>query len=112
MKRRWLGQIEVPAAAVTAAIALATSAITGIVTFTVGEARATAEFRADVAAHGRKLDRLDGLPVDDLKRLPARFEVYVAAAEMQAKAAASQALTVARMERMLAAGVRPAGLKR
>jgi hypothetical protein len=110
--RLWRGQIEVPAAVITAAVALVTSAITGIVTFTVAEARATAEFRADVAAHSRKLDRLDGLPVEDLKKLPARFEVYVAAAEMQAKAAASQALTVAKMERMLAAGVRPASGKR
>ena len=85
MKLRALGQIEVPAAVVTAVVALATSALTGVTTYTLAEARATAAYRATVESHSYELERLRGLPVADLKALPARFEVLVSAAEAQAK---------------------------
>lgn len=80
-----MGQIEVPAAVVTAVVALTTSALTGVTTFTLAEARATAAFRATVESHSFELDRLRGLPVDDLKRLPSRFEALVSASEAQTK---------------------------
>jgi hypothetical protein len=99
------GQVTVPAAAITAAITLATSAVTGVVTYTLAEAHATAEFRATLADHSAQIDRLRGLPVEDLKALPARFEVFVAAAE-------SQAQSVAEMKRILQGSVRTAGGKR
>lgn len=105
MKLGGLGQVEVPAAVVTAAVALITSALTGVVTFTVAEARAAAEFRTVVASHTMELDRLRGLPVEDLKALPARFEVFVAAAESQAK-------SVEEMKRLLQNGARPASYRR
>jgi len=95
------GQVTVPAAVITAAVALGTSAVTGVVTYTVAEAHATAEFRATLADHSTQIDRLRGLPVDDLKALPARFEVFVAAAE-------SQAASVAEMKRILQGNVRTA----
>jgi len=99
-----LGQITVPAAVITAVIALASSAVTGVVTFTLAEARATTEFRAEVADHRRALRELEGLPISDLKRLPARFEAFMLAAEAQAK-------TVDRIELLLRGGVRTAGGK-
>lgn len=79
------GHIEVPTAVVSTGVALVASALTGIVTFTVAEARAAAQFRATMADHTEQIDRLRSLPVDDLKRMPARFEIFVAAAEAQAK---------------------------
>lgn len=100
-----LGQVEVPAAVITAAVALITSALTGVVTFTIAEARATAEFRAELADHREVLKDLRGLPVSDLKALPARFEVFVAAAEMQAK-------SVEEMKRLLQRDTRPASMRR
>lgn len=100
-----LGQVEIPAAAVTAAIALLASGVTWLISSTWAEARAAAEFRTTIASHSLELDRLRGLPVDDLKRLPGRFEVFVAAAEMQAK-------SVEEMKQLLKAGVRPASGKR
>lgn len=100
-----LGQVTVPAAVLTAAITLVSSAMTGVVTFTIAEAKATAEFRTEVADHRRALKELEGLPVEDLKRLPARFEVFMAAAELQSK-------SVARIEALLRGETRAAGGKR
>lgn len=100
VRRLRLGQVEVPAAVITAAVALVTSALTGVTTYTLAEARATAEFRSIVASHTLELDRLRGLPVESLTALPARFEVFVAAAEMQAR-------SVEEMKRLLQGGARP-----
>lgn len=85
VKLRALGQVEVPAAVITAAITLVTSALTGVVTYTVAQAQAVAEFRATVDDHSREIDRLRSLPVEDLKALPARFEVVAAASEQTAR---------------------------
>lgn len=101
------GQVTVPAAVITAIITLASSAVTAVVTFTIAEAHATAEFRAEVADHRRELKSLEGLPVEDLKKLPGRFEAYVAAAEAQGK-------TMERIEVLLrsSGAVRTAGGRR
>jgi hypothetical protein len=87
---RLLGQVELK----TAGVSVALSVVMWFGGQTWGKHEANENMRRMVEAHEKELKKYEGLPVEELKRLPARFEVFVAVAEQQAA-------TVDRIEKLL-----------
>lgn len=67
---RLLGQLDLK----PVAIGLVLATLTSLGGFVVGRAEAAAEFKRELADHGRVIEKVRALPLDALARMPSQME--------------------------------------